>query len=142
MAEKQFLLVDAAILPDVYLRVLRAKEMLAAGQAKNVSQAAKKADVSRSAFYKYRDSVFRSTTVHETITVTAKLLDETGALHRLLAAMSGAGADVVTINQSIPENGTAVVAVTLRTGALETSEEDLIKTLAQQRTVVSVSVTK
>ena len=142
MAEKQYLLVEADILPDVYLRVLRAKELLAAGRAKNVSQAAKMADVSRSAFYKYKDSVFRSTTARETITVTAKLLDETGALQRLLAAMSGAGADVVTINQSIPENGTAMVAVTLRTGALLVPEEDLIASLAQQPTVVSVSVTK
>ncbi|MFV0350891.1 MAG: amino acid-binding protein [Oscillospiraceae bacterium] len=142
MSKKQFLLVEASILPDVYLRVLRAKEMLAAGQARNVSQAAKMADVSRSAFYKYKDSVFRSDTARETVTITAKLLDETGALQSLLSSLSAAGADVVTINQSIPENGTASVAVTLRTGALTLPEDELVANLAEQRTVVSVSVTK
>ena len=37
--EKRFLLVDVSVLPEVFLRVLRAKELLASGAAKNISVA-------------------------------------------------------------------------------------------------------
>ena len=37
--ERRFLLVNAEVLPDVFLKVLRAKEMLASGEAKNISEA-------------------------------------------------------------------------------------------------------
>ena len=50
--ERRFLLVDVSVLPEVFLKVLKAKELLAAGNAKNVSAATKMAGLSRSAFYK------------------------------------------------------------------------------------------
>ena len=53
--ERRFLLVDVSVLPEVFLKVLKAKELLAAGSAKNVSAATKMAGLSRSAFYKYKD---------------------------------------------------------------------------------------
>ena len=56
--EKRFLLVDVSVLPEVFLRVLRAKELLASGAAKNISVATRMVDVSRSAFYKYKDCIF------------------------------------------------------------------------------------
>ena len=56
--EKRFLLVDAEVLPEVFLSVLKAKELLASGAAKNISAAVKQAGISRSAFYKYKDSIF------------------------------------------------------------------------------------
>lgn len=136
--KKKYLLVDADVLPEVFLRVLRAKELLASGEAKNVSSATRMANVSRSAFYKYRDCVFRAETGSGTVTITAVLLDETGALQTLLAGISAAGAGVVTINQSIPENGTAAVAVTMRTEDMQIELEELFTDLRRQRTVVDI----
>lgn len=138
MDVKKYLLVEASVIPEVFLRVLHAKELLASGEAKNVSRATKMADVSRSAFYKYKDSVFHAGTGRDTTTITTTLLDETGALQSLLAAISGAGAGVVTINQSVPENGAAVVAVTVRTDGMRVSLEELCNILKKQRTVVDV----
>ena len=142
MPEKKYLLVDAAILPDVFIRVLKAKELLASGEAKNVSRATTMADVSRSAFYKYKDSVFYAETGGGVITLTAMLLDETGALQALLAGISSAGAGVVTINQSMPENGAAQVAVTVRTEGMSMSVDELCAQLEEQRTVISVKRSK
>ena len=45
--ERRFLLVDVSVLPEVFLKVLKAKELLAAGSAKNVSAATKMAGLSR-----------------------------------------------------------------------------------------------
>ena len=108
---QKFLLVDAEALPEVFLKVLKAKELLASGAARNISDAAKQVDISRSAFYKYKDSVFDAENSNEVITVLATLLDETGALQSLLAGISEAGGSVVTISQSKPENGAAQVEV-------------------------------
>ena len=55
MGERRFLLVDSSALPDVFLKVLQAKELLASGSVSNISTAARQAGISRSAFYKYKD---------------------------------------------------------------------------------------
>ena len=136
--ERRFLLVDVSVLPEVFLKVLKAKELLAAGNAKNVSAATKMAGLSRSAFYKYKDCIFDAENSKEVLTVNATLLDETGALQSLLAGISAAGASIVTINQSTPENGAALVAVTIRTDTMQMTPEELTERLSRQRMVVGV----
>ena len=135
MGERRFLLVDSSALPDVFLKVLQAKELLASGSVSNISTAARQAGISRSAFYKYKDYVFDAETGREAITVIATLLDKTGALQSLLSGISAAGASVVTITQ---ENGTAQVEVTVRTGTMQMTVEEMLTRLARQSFVVEV----
>ena len=118
--------------------MLKAKELLANGAARNISAATRQAGISRSAFYKYKDCIFDSENSREVITVMATLLDETGALQALLAGISAAGASIVTINQATPENGAAQVAVSVRTGTMQMSVEEMMSRLVRQRTVVEV----
>ena len=68
----------------------------------------------------------------------ATLLDETGALQALLAGISAAGASIVTINQATPENGAAQVAVSIRTGTMQMSVEEMLAQLSRQHTVVEI----
>ena len=136
--KKRFLLVDADALPEVFLQVLHAKQLLASGEAKNISAAARAVGISRSAFYKYKDCIFDSESNRAVVTVIATLLDETGSLQSLLAGISSAGASIVMLNQSRPENGAAQVAVTIRTGGMHMSVQELASRLAQQHTVVDV----
>ena len=44
----------------------------------------------------------------------------------------------MTINQSTPEDGTALVDVTVRTGGMRMEFDELLHVLAAQRTVVDV----
>lgn len=136
--ERRFYLVDAAVLPEVFLKVVRAKELLASGEARSISAATREVELSRSAFYKYKDCIFDSENSREMITVMATLRDETGALQSLLAGISAVGASIVTINQSTPENGAAQVAVTIRTDTMQMSPEELTVRLSRQRTVLGV----
>lgn len=136
--KRKFLMVDVAVLPEVFTKVLRAKELLASGEARNISAATRQADISRSAFYKYKDCVFDVENTSQVITVSATLLDETGALQSLLAGVSQAGGSVVTINQSTPQNGAAKVELTVRTETLRMSIEEMLSELNQKRTVVEV----
>ena len=58
--ERRFYLVDAQVLPEVFLKVVRAKELLASGEARSISAATRAVELSRSAFYKYKDCIFDS----------------------------------------------------------------------------------
>ena len=136
--ERRFYLVDAQVLPEVFLKVVRAKELLASGQARNISAATRAVGLSRSAYYKYKDCIFDSENGRELITVMATLRDQTGELQSLLAGISSAGASIVTINQATPENGTAQVAVTIRTDTMQMSPDELAAMLSRQSTVVGV----
>ena len=136
--ERQFYLVDAQVLPEVFLKVVEAKKLLAGGRARNITEAVRCAGLSRSAFYKYKDCIFDSENGREMATVMATLRDETGTLQSLLAGISEAGASIVTINQSTPENGAALVAVTIRTDTMQMSPEALTDKLSRQHTVVNV----
>ena len=112
----QLLLVDSSVLPEVFLRVVEAKRMLAVGQVRSLSEAAKAAGISRSALYKYKDCVF----VHnealddKVITLSARLEDRPGVLSGLLNSLSEHQGNILTVNQSIPVDGVAAVSVSAR----------------------------
>ena len=52
-----YFIVDAAALPEVFLKVAEAKRMLETGEADTVNMATRKVGISRSAFYKYKEAV-------------------------------------------------------------------------------------
>lgn len=58
MSKTSLMLIDSKVLPEVFSKVLHAKKLLADGECKDISEAVKKAEISRSAFYKYRDYSF------------------------------------------------------------------------------------
>ena len=57
MEQNKYLLVESSALPDVFLKVCEAKSLLAKGDVKNASEAAKAVGISRSVFYKYKKNV-------------------------------------------------------------------------------------
>ena len=136
--ERRFYLVDAEVLPEVFLKVVKAKELLASGEVRSISAATRSVDLSRSAFYKYKDCIFDSENGREVVTVMATLRDETGALQSLLSGISAAGASIVTITQSRPENGAAQVEVTVRTGTMQMPVDEMLTRLSHQPCVVEI----
>ena len=60
-AVPKYLLVEAAVLPEVFVKVTQVKELLETGEVKTVAEAVERVGISRSAFYKYKDSVVPST---------------------------------------------------------------------------------
>lgn len=136
--QRRFYLVSADVLPEVFLKVIRVKELLASGQEQSVTAAARRVELSRSAYYKYKDCIFDSENGQELVTVMATLRDRTGALQSLLAAISDAGASIVTINQATPENGTAQVLVTIRTSTMQQTLDELTAGLSRLAAVVAV----
>ena len=116
------IIVDAELLPEVLLKVIEAKRMLSQGKAKNSSEAARLAGISRSAFYKYKDgvSVYGDDRRNKIVTYYLTLMDNPGVLSTVLSLLSKHGANVLTINQNIPLDGAAPVTISFTTGGLRT----------------------
>ncbi len=127
------LLVDASVLPDVFSKVLEAKEYLQTGHAATAAEAARMAGISRSAFYKYKDAVFpydaeRSGSI---LTVHLILRDRPGVLSSVLSAFAAAGGNILTVNQNIPAGGVASVSISARTDRLDRSVKAFIQSLQE-----------
>ena len=142
MAERRFLLVDAEVLPEVFVKVLQAKELLASGAVSNISAAAKQAGISRSAFYKYKDAVmpFNDMMSGHIVTFQSILRDEPGVLSAILNIFAASGANILTINQSIPGNGCAAVTVGAETSGLQEPLDELLRQLNEVDGVVQFEV--
>ena len=137
--QKNWVVVDSAVLPEVILKTLTVKRMLANREEKSSSAACRSVGISRSAFYKYRDSVFvyEEQMREHIFTVYLLLHDESGVLSGVLHTLSDAQANVLTLNQSIPIDGAATVTVTFR---LQDAAgiSALCSTLSERKGVVEV----
>lgn len=138
--KSQLILVESAVLPAVFLKVLEAKKLISKGLVKNSSEACKAVDISRSAFYKYKDSVFWYEEKHtqRTITLYFRLSDEPGVLSSVLSLLYRQEANVLTVNQNIPVDGVADVTVTLRLPEREWSMQQLKEDLSTVHGIVEV----
>ena len=134
---KKFLLVDSDALPDVFLKVVRAKELLAAGSVKNLSAAAKEVDISRSSMYKYKDKVFDVSEAKTVVAVHVVLMDETGALQNLLKIIARYNVSIVTITQSAPVDGTAAVSITMKVKDMVGDVDSLVEEMKRRSFVVT-----
>ena len=54
----RYIVVDTAVLPEIFGKVLEVKKLVADKTERSFSSACKRMGISRSAFYKYRDCVF------------------------------------------------------------------------------------
>ena len=136
MEKINFYLINASIVPDIYKKVITAKSLLASGKAKSASQAAKLADISRSAYYKYKDAIFE---YHgDTATINAKLMDNAGVLSSLMNELYKAGANVLSVNQSVPIHSVADVSVTVQIAEMTATKEELLNSIKEIDGVNSV----
>ena len=129
--EELKIIVEADLLPEVLLKVIEAKKLLSQGKAKNSSEAARMAGISRSAYYKYKDgfAVYDEEQERRLVTYYLTLMDVPGVLSNVLAELSKYGANVLTINQNIPVDGAAPVTISFATRGLRTDEHSLREAL-------------
>ena len=138
----KYYIVEASALPEVFLKVAEAKRLLSTGEASTVNEATKMTDISRSAFYKYRDAVlpFQNMMTGRIITFQMLLHDEVGLLSKILDIFTEAKANIITINSIVPTNGTAVVTISADTMEINTSLEELLHMLRTFKGVVKAEV--
>lgn len=138
----RYYIVEASALPEVFLKVAEAKRLLSTGEAATVNEATRMTDISRSAFYKYRDAVlpFQNMMTGRIITFQLLLHDEAGLLSQILGVFAAAKANIITINSIVPTNGTAVVTISAETMDLTIPLEEMLQQLSSTRGVVKAEV--
>ena len=141
-AKPQYYIVEASALPEVFLKVAETKRLLSTGEASTVNEATKMTDISRSAFYKYRDSVlpFQNMMTGRIITFQLLVHDEPGRLSEILSILAETGANIMTINSIVPVNGTAVITISAETMDVTISLEELLARLTATRGVVKADI--
>lgn len=138
----KYYIVEASALPEVFLKVAEAKRLLSTGEANTVNDATKMTDISRSAFYKYRDAIlpFQHMMTTRIITFQFMLHDEPGALSKILNELADHGGNIQTINSIIPTNGCALVTISAETSDMAISLEDLLQLLGALPGVIRAEV--
>lgn len=138
----KFYLVREDILPEAIKKTIKVKEILKHQQAKTINEAVRIMDLSRSAFYKYKDCVFPfyDVTQGKVVTLSMNLSDKPGELSQVLNMIAASNGSILTINQGIPLQGMANVSIAIETKDLQLSVEDLVKKLETLSGVRSVYV--
>lgn len=112
-----FFIVEKKVLPEVFVKVMEAKKLMESKKAKTIQEAVNIAGISRSAFYKYRESVFElnNNLKGQTLIIGINLENIPGLLSNVLNVIANGGANILTINQTIPINNIANVTITVET---------------------------
>ncbi len=138
----RYYIVEASALPEVFIKVAEAKRLLSTGEVSTVNEATRLTDISRSAFYKYRDAVlpFQNMMTGRIITFQLLLHDEAGLLSTILGIFAEKSANIITINSIVPTNGTAVVTISAETMDLSVQLEELLRDLRTCKGVIKAEV--
>ncbi len=142
VADQRYYLVREDVLTDAMHKTLEAKHLLQTGAVTSIWDAVKQVDLSRSAFYKYRDAVFpfHSIVQERILTVFLQLEDRKGTLARLLTTVTDTHCNVLTIHQTIPIQGRANVTLSLDVTAMDVELDELIQSLKKLDFVESAEV--
>lgn len=131
MANKKMLIVNSDVLPGTYEKVIAAKLLLRTGEAATIQEACQKIGVSRSAFYKYKDSVFDYTAQERgrVVTLFMILKHTPGVLSDIINKIASVKGNIITINQNIPVMDSASLTASIDTKTMEINPEELTKLL-------------
>lgn len=129
-------------MPEIFRKVVQAKSLLETGEETTVNSAARAVGISRSAYYKYKEAVrpFQDMLHGRIVTFQILLKDEPGVLSGVLNVFGGSGGNILTINQSIPANGCAVVTVSAETSASEITLDALLDAVRTRSGVLKCEI--
>lgn len=140
--QDHFYLVRADILPEAIRKTVEAKRLLELGKAQTAQEAAQQVQLSRSAFYKYKDAVypFNAMMKQKIMTISVNLEHRAGALSDMLNYIASNRGNVLTINQTIPLQGQANVVLSIETAQMDMSATTFSAGLEQLESVHKVTV--
>ena len=137
-----FYLVREDILPEAIKKTIRVKEILKHHQSHTINEAVKMMDLSRSAYYKYKDYVFpfHDVTQGKIVTLSLMIFDKPGELSQVLNPVAASNGSILTINQGIPLQGMADVSISIETKNMNISADELMKKLDKLPGVSKVDI--
>ena len=138
----KYYIVEGSALPEVFLKVAEAKELLETGEVKTVNDAAQRTGISRSAFYKYRDTVmpFHNMMTGRMITFQMLMRDQPGCLSDVLNIFAQHNTNLLSVNTIVPSNGSGILTIVAETIKLEITLEQLLQQLRESKGVIKAEI--
>ncbi len=138
--QTHYIVVDTAVLPEIFGKVLEVKKMVAERTERSFSSACKRVGISRSAFYKYRDCVFAydDKMTQQIVNISVTLRDQAGVLSNVLTTLYSMHANILTVNQNIPVDGVALVSISLKMGNAAANPMEITRAISMLEGVVEV----
>ena len=132
-SDREYYLVDKKVLPEVFLKVMDVKQRLNIGESASVNEAVRKVGLSRSAYYKYKDSVmpFYEATNGKKVTLLITVENFQGILSEIIRTIAESRANILTINQNIPINGLADISISIETVSMYGTVDDIINDISK-----------
>ena len=129
----EYYLVDRRVLPEVFIKVMEVKQRLNTGESVSVNEAVRKTGLSRSAYYKYKDSVmpFYEATSGKKVTLLITVENFQGILSSIITIIADSHANILTINQNIPIHGLADISISIETVSMFGTVDDIMKDIAK-----------
>ena len=115
MDKTKYYVINRKAVPEVLLKVVEVKHLLATQKGLTIGEAAEQTGISRSSFYKYKDDIFpfHENEKGQTITMVLQMEDIPGLLAEILGEVAQCRANILTIHQSIPLNGVATLTMSV-----------------------------
>ncbi|KTT60974.1 ACT domain-containing protein [Staphylococcus epidermidis] len=140
---RKFYLIREDVLPESVIKTLKVKDALKNNSNLSIYDAVKQFNLSRSAFYKYRETIFP---VDEKIldqrefTLILYVNDIVGMLAHVLNAISQLKLSVLTIHQSVPIEDKATITLSLNARNSNLSIDEVIESLREINHVTKVDL--
>lgn len=142
LKKDKFYLVQEDILPEAIKKTIKVKEILKLGEAKTINEAVERMDLSRSAYYKYKDYVFPFYEIAQgkIVSITVSMSNDPGMLSSILRAIAESNGSILTINQDIPLQSIANVTIAFETKDLSTTLEECLDNIRSIRGILKVEI--
>lgn len=140
--EQQFHLVDFSILPEAIKKTIRVKEMLKSGSSGTINEAVHKVNMSRSAYYKYKDHVASADDDKEDRVVVLFIImqDDMAVFGRILRRIAKEKQEVLSVNRTKISEKLYSSVITLKTKESAKDMESLYEALKETKGIQSLTM--
>lgn len=127
-----YVIINKKILPETYIKVLKAKEILQNNKKLSISDVTKNVGISRSTYYKYKDNMYLSSKnkKERKIVISFLLSHKKGLLVSVLMLIKSVSGNIITINQNIPINDVASVTISMDISEMDIEIDKFIEKLS------------
>ena len=131
--QEQYYLVNKKVLPQIFEKVIAVQRLLSKNLSMGIQEATDLVGISRGAYYKYKDNVFPfyESSRGRVITLFLMVEDIAGILSEIIACIAKAKGNILTINQNFPIHSLADISISVDTGSMEITIEDLMEEIKQ-----------
>lgn len=140
--EKVYYIIREDVLPEAVKKTIIMKKVLEENPKLSILEASKRFDLSRSAFYKYKDTIFpiQELQRQSILSLSIDVDDIPGILGRVLSVINEEKCSVLTIHQTVPINSRATIIISLEIDPGHTNIEKLTKRIQNLEFVNKIKV--